>query len=395
MLDTSPLAPDCFPDLPPVAGLDMAVSEAGIRYEGRADLWVLRGQPGTEIAGVFTRNNAPGAPVIWSRRALTARVHRGAPRLIVVNSGTANVFCGRKGVQAVCETAQGLADVFGGTPESVLISSTGIIGEPLDPSRIIHKLPEMKRGMSDNLWEASARAIMTTDTYPKGATATADICGRTVTINGIAKGSGMIAPDMATMLAYIVTDAAIGQDALQTMLNEFNATSFNAITVDGDTSTSDTVLLVASGTVGYDKITDAADPALTDFKFALSSVMLDLAHQIVRDGEGASKFITVNVAGAVSDQSARAIAFSIANSPLIKTAIAGEDANWGRIVMAVGKAGEPVDQDLLTIKIGPYILAANGALSESCTGAGVEAYMKNAGIELFCDMGLGKGCFTV
>ena len=372
----------------------MATAEAGVRYQGRTDLWVLRGQAGTQIAGVFTQNRCPGAPVDWSRKAL-GEAPKDAPRLIVVNSGTANVFTGQKGRNAVVETALGASKIFGGTPEAVFLASTGVIGEPLEASKVTAQFPEMKSRMTAGGWEEAARAIMTTDTYAKGATATAIIDGTEVRINGIAKGSGMIAPDMATMLAFIATDATLSQPVLQDLLSGFTRSTFNAITVDSDTSTSDTVLLMASGASQSTPISFASDFRLGDFKRALRQVCNDLAMQIVKDGEGISKFIPVSVQGAVSDESARVIALSIANSPLVKTAIAGEDANWGRIVMAVGKSGEPAERDKLSILIGPHVIAHNGQLSDSYREEDGAAYMKNAEIELRVDLGLGEGAATV
>lgn len=390
----SPFAPAAFPNLPPIAGFDMSTAEAGLRYKGRTDLWVLRGQPGTQVAGVFTKNICPGAPVDWSRAALT--VHDSdAPRLVVVNSGTANVFTGQKGRDAVVETARGVAEVFGGAPEGVFLASTGVIGEPLDASKVTAQLPAMADRMHADGWEAAARAIMTTDTYAKGASATAQIDGVTVTINGIVKGSGMIAPDMATMLGYIATDANIGGAALHYMLSSLTEGTFNAITVDSDTSTSDTVMLLASGAARHKAISRADDPRAAEFLAALKSVMLDLALQVVRDGEGASKFVTIKVSGAVSDHSAKRIGLSIANSPLVKTAIAGEDANWGRIVMAVGKAGEPAERDKLTVALGPHTLAERGQLASGYREEDGAAYMKQAELTLSVDIGLGEGKATV
>lgn len=393
-MKTSPFAPAKFPKLPPLAGFDMAVAEAGIRYKGRTDLWVLRGQAGTQVAGVFTKNRAPGAPVDWSRQALLETADADQPRLIVVNSGTANVFTGAVGVQAVIDTAKAFANEFGGDPKGVFLSSTGVIGQPLDASKVAACVPEMKGKMRADGWEEAARAIMTTDTYAKGATAVAMIGGTKVTLNGIAKGSGMIAPDMATMLGYIATDAAIAQPVLQALLSECCAQSFNAITVDSDTSTSDTVLLAASGAADHAPITDANDTALHEFKVALAALMLDLAHQIVKDGEGASKFVEVLVKGAATSDSAKAVAMSIANSPLVKTAIAGEDANWGRIVMAVGKSGEPVDRDKLSIWIGAHLLAERGTLAADYQEADGAAYMKRDNIVITVDLGLGSAQFT-
>ncbi len=390
----SPFAPKAFPVLPPIAGFDMATAEAGVRYAGRTDLWVLRAAPGTSVAGVFTKNKCPGAPVDFSKKALSVDAGDD-PRLVVVNSGTANVFTGQVGRDAVQETAQGIADVFGGKPESVFIASTGVIGEPLDASKVTAQFPDMKNRMDAGGWEAAARAIMTTDTYAKGATATAMIGETQVTINGIVKGSGMIAPDMATMLGYIATDAKITRNALRDMLSDLTETTFNSITVDSDTSTSDTVMLLASGQAGNDEITDPWCASSDDFYQALRSVMLDLALQVVKDGEGASKFVTIKVTGATDNASARRIGLSVANSPLVKTAIAGQDANWGRIVMAVGKAGEPAERDKLTITLGPHTLAAAGELSPDYAEKDGAAYMKNAEIALGIDLALGKGEATV
>ena len=388
----SPLAPEAFPDLPPIAGFDMAVAEAGVRYQGRTDLWVLRGQIGTSAAGVFTKNNMPGAPIVWSRKALIAgNKYESDVQLVVVNSGTANVFTGEAGKKAVLETAKGAANVFGGAANTVQIASTGVIGEPLDASKVTAQFPDMAARMIADGWAEAARAIMTTDTYPKGATAKADIAGTQVTLNGIAKGSGMIAPDMATMLAYVVTDAALPREVLQSMLSEMTQTTFNAITVDSDTSTSDTLLLLASGAAGGPNIEDASDPRLKDFREKLHAVLLDLALQVVRDGEGASKFIEIKVTGAQSDDSARRIGLSLANSPLVKTAIAGEDANWGRIVMAVGKCGEPADRDKLSIRFGPHSVAENGFIASSYKEEDGAAYMKRQNLVLGVDIGLGAG----
>jgi len=389
----SPFAPDSFPALPPLAGFDMATAEAGVKYQGRTDLWLLRGRPGTQVAGVFTQNLCPGAPVDWSRAALN--VQTDGPRLVVVNSGTANVFGGQKSRDAVQQTAEGIADLFGCPAETVFLASTGVIGEPLDASKVVAKFPEMKANLNADGWEAAAQAIMTTDTHAKGATATALIDVTEVRINGIAKGSGMIAPDMATMLSYVATDANIAQPVLQSLLAELTATTFNAITVDSDTSTSDTLLLLASGASKHDTITDITDLRLTNFKGALETVLHDLAMQVIKDGEGITKFVTIRVSGAVTNISAKRVGMSIANSPLVKTAIAGEDANWGRIVMAVGKAGEPAERDLLSIWMGPHLLAESGQASEDYTEADGAAYMKNSEIDIRVDLGLGDGRATV
>ncbi len=387
----SPFAPAQFPKLPPLAGFEMATAEAGVKYKGRTDLWVLLGQPGTEIAGVFTKNKCPGAPVDWSRKALNIKTNDA--RCVIVNSGTANVFAGQKGKDAVVETAHGAGYALAVEPNAIQIASTGVIGVPLDANKLVVQFYKMK--FHPDGWEDAARAIMTTDTHPKGATATAKIGDTTVTINGIAKGSGMIAPDMATMLAYVATDAKLSQEVLQELLNEQVGPTFNSITVDSDTSTSDTLLLMASGAADHADITRADDPALADFREALNGVLFDLSQQVVKDGEGISKFVTVKVTGAVSDASAHRVGMSIANSPLVKTAIAGEDANWGRIVMAVGKAGEPADRDTLSIWVGPHVLAEGGQPAESYTEADGAAYMKQDEITIRVDLGLGDGEATV
>lgn len=387
----SPFAPESFPHLPPLAGFTMATAEAGVKYKGRTDLWVLRGQPGTQIAGVFTKNACPGAPVDWSRKALEENTD--GPRLVIVNSGTANVFAGQAGRDAVAETAQGAATNFGADAEAIQLASTGVIGVALKASKLVDQFPKMK--LHSDGWESAARAIMTTDTHPKGATATAKIGETTVTLNGIAKGSGMIAPDMATMLAYVATDAKLSQPILQQLLEEHVGSTFNSITVDSDTSTSDTLLLMASGAAEHVEIDDATAPELDDFRKALYDVLFDLSQQIVKDGEGISKFVTIKVTGAVSNPSAYRVGMSVANSPLVKTAIAGEDANWGRIVMAVGKAGEPADRDKLSIWIGPHVLAQGGQPAASYREQDGASYMKNTEIVISLDLGLGDGTATV
>ncbi len=383
----SPFAPEYFPTLPPLAGFTMATAEAGVKYKGRTDLWVLQGQPGTQVAGVFTQNMCPGAPIDWSRKAL--RIATDGPRLVIVNSGTANVFAGQAGRDAVLETAEGAATVFEAEATSIQLASTGVIGVALDASKLVDQFSKMT--LHADGWEAAARAIMTTDTHPKGASATAKIGGTTVTLNGIAKGSGMIAPDMATMLAYVATDANLSQAVLQDLLNAQVGPTFNSITVDSDTSTSDTLLLLASGAAAHQNISHADDPALADFRRALHDVLFDLSQQIVKDGEGISKFVTIKVSGAISDASAHRIGMSVANSPLVKTAIAGEDANWGRIVMAVGKAGEPAERDKLSIWIGPHVLAEGGQPAASYKETDGAAYMKQDEIVIRLDLGLGEG----
>jgi len=389
----SPFAPSQFPTLPPLAGFLMATAEAGVRYKGRTDLWVLKADAGTSVAGVYTQNLCPGAPIDWSRKALG--IKSDGPKLVIVNSGTANVFAGQKSRDAVVETAEGAATTFDVERDTIQLASTGVIGEALDAFKLVDKFSEIKGNFNADGWEAAARAIMTTDTYAKGSTATAKIGDTAVRINGIAKGSGMIAPDMATMLAYVATDAAIPQTVLQEILSEQVQTSFNAITVDSDTSTSDTLLLLASGAAGNKACISSDDPCLTEFKQALQVVLKDLALQVVKDGEGLTKFITVNVSGAVSDKSAKNVALSIANSPLVKTAIAGEDANWGRIVMAVGKAGEPAERDTLSVWMGPHLLAERGEVAEDYTEEDGARYMKNDSINIRVDLGMGEGAAEI
>lgn len=389
----SPFAPETFPHLPPIDGFTMATAKAGVKYKNRTDLWVLRADTGTQVAGVFTQNLCPGAPVDWSRIALNQPTN--APRLVVVNSGTANVFGGQKSRDAVTETAAGAARVFGADEKAVFLASTGVIGEALEASKVVAKFPEMQARLSGDGWEAAARAIMTTDTHAKGASASCEINGARVLINGIAKGSGMIAPDMATMLSFVATDANIDQPVLQALLREATEPTFNSITVDSDTSTSDTLLLLASCKAGHKRITDMGDIALADFRAALHKVLHDLALQVIKDGEGITKFITVDVTGAVSKQSAKIIGLTIANSPLVKTAIAGEDANWGRIVMAVGKAGQPAERDKLSIWMGPHLLASHGERLPEYTEMDGAAYMKNAEINIKVDIGLGDGSARV
>jgi glutamate N-acetyltransferase/amino-acid N-acetyltransferase len=374
-----------LPELTPVAGVRLAAAAAGIRYSGRTDLFMAEFAPGTTVAGVFTRNKCPGAPVDWCRSALAG----GAARALVVNAGNANVFTGRAGRAATQATAQAAAALTGCAESEVFLASTGVIGQPLPHERITAALPALHAGLKPDGIEAAVRAMMTTDTFAKAATRSVRIGGKSVTITGIAKGSGMIAPDMATMLCFVFTDAAVPAPALQTMLAAGVQHSFNRTTVDSDTSTSDTVLVFATGQAG-----NAPDAPLADFAAALNAVLLDLALLVVRDGEGASKFIRIDVSGAVDDGSAQRVALSIANSPLVKTAIAGEDANWGRIVMAVGKAGEPADRDTLSVAVGGVWMARNGSVVEGYDEAPVVAHMRGQEIEIAVDLGLGQGTGT-
>jgi len=383
----SPLAPEKFPALAPIAGVRLASYAAGVRYSGRTDLMVAELAPGSTIAGVFTQSTMPGQPVIWCRECLPG----GSVRAIVVNSGNANVFTGRAGRAVVEQTAARAARLFDCQPSEIFISSTGVIGEPPPGDRITAALPHVVPLLAEDAWEAAARAIMTTDTFPKGATATATIDSATVRLNGFAKGSGMIAPDMATMLAYVFTDAALPAPVLQALLVPANATSFNSITVDGDTSTSDTVLLCATGQAKHAAIASAADPRLAGFREALDKVMVDLATQIVRDGEGAEKFVTIDVTSAESDGAARRIGLAIGNSPLVKTALAAGDANWGRIVMAVGKCGEKADRDRLSIAVGGVQIAAEGGPVPGYREGPVAEHMAGRYLEIVVDIGIGNG----
>src|SRR5882757_9159833 len=354
----SPLAPARFPDMPPVEGVRLATAAAGIRYAGRTDVLLTVLAPGTAAAGVLTRSKCPSAPVDWCR----ARLKGGKARALVVNSGNANAFTGRNGREAAKFTADIAAKALGCKPGDVFLASTGVIGEPLKAAAFDGVMDGLVADATAGRWQAAAEAIMTTDTFPKGATATARLGKATVTICGIAKGAGMIAPDMATMLSFVFTDAPISATALQAIVSGAVIDTFNAVTIDGDTSTSDTLLAFATGAATTaPKITSAGDPQLKAFREAFKTVLANLSEQIARDGEGARKLVEILVEGAVSDRSARRIAMSVANSPLVKTAIAGEDANWGRVGMAVGKAGEPADRDKLSIWFGPHRVAHNGA----------------------------------
>ncbi len=383
----SPLAPLRVPDMPAVHGVRLATAAAGIRYAGRTDVLLVLFEPGTTVAGVFTRSKCPSAPVEWCR----AHMRTAKTRALVVNSGNANAFTGKSGRDACKFTAQIAARAIGCKPGDVFLASTGVIGEPLKAQAFDGVMEGLVSRAQANDFLAAARAIMTTDTFPKVATATAKIGKNKVAINGIAKGAGMIAPDMATMLSFIFTDAAISTAALQTILREGVADTFNAVTIDGDTSTSDTLMIFATAKANAPRIARATDPRLKDFKKALHQVLANLSEQVARDGEGARKLVEIVVEGAVSKASARRIAMSIANSPLVKTAIAGEDANWGRVVMAVGKAGEPADRDKLSIWFGGIRVAHKGARDPSYDEASVSAAMKKSEISLKVGLGLGKG----
>ncbi len=388
----SPMAPEKFPDMPPIPGVRLASAACGVRYKGRRDVLLAELEHGTTAAGVFTLSKCPSAPVDWCRKALKG----GQARALIVNSGNANAFTGRVGAEAVEQTVEAVAERLPCRPSMVYAASTGVIGEPLPYQRITDNLGALYESLSPAAWSEAAEAIATTDTYTKGVSRKARIGTVDVTINGIAKGSGMIAPNMGTMLVFLFTDAKLPSEILQPMLGDAVNRSFNSITVDSDTSTSDTVLLFATGK-GAEHLAPASadDPLLDDFRAKLHEATLDLAHQIVRDGEGASKFVAIRVEGAEDDGAAKTIAFAIANSPLVKTAIAGEDANWGRIVMAVGKSGEKADRDLLGIRIGGVLVAANGCAVADFDEAPVAEHMKGRDIDIAVDLGIGTGSATV
>lgn len=392
----SPLAPPGLPDLAAIAGVRFAAGAVGVRYANRTDVMLAEIAAGSSIAGVFTRSATRSASVLDCQTKLAALAGRtDAGFAIVVNSGNANTFTGKRGQSDVASVSAAAASALGVPQEHVFTASTGVIGEPLPADKIINGLPGLATALDAGGADAAARAIMTTDTFPKGAVATVEIDGVPVRIMGFAKGSGMIAPDMATMLSFIFTDAAVAPQTLQQILSEGTRQSFNAITVDSDTSTSDCVMLTATGQAGNTLIDSPDSVGGQVFGEALHSVMLDLALQIVRDGEGATKLVEVRVTGAADDADADKVARSIANSPLVKTAIAGEDPNWGRVVMAVGKSGAVADRDLLTIRFGGILVAENGWVSKGYSEARGAAYMKRQEILLAVDLGLGKGRATV
>nr|WP_174824912.1 bifunctional glutamate N-acetyltransferase/amino-acid acetyltransferase ArgJ [Ruegeria arenilitoris] len=381
------MAPAAFPDLPVIDGVRFATVAAGVRYQGRTDVMLAVLDPGTAVAGVFTRSATRAAPVLDCQDKIGGPSD--GPAAILVNSGNANAFTGQYGRASVEQITAAVAQATGVAQNRVFTSSTGVIGEPLPHDRIVARLDELTAGLRADALKEAARAIMTTDTFPKGASAQVEIEGKTVSIAGIAKGSGMIAPDMATMLVYIFTDAKIDQSALQRMLSEQTGRTFNCITVDSDTSTSDSLLLCATGASGADATGNA------DFARALESVMLDLAHQVVKDGEGATKFVEIRVTGAASDADAKVHGMAIANSPLVKTAIAGEDPNWGRVVMAIGKSGAAADRDTLSISFGDILVAEKGWVSPTYREEDAAAYMKGQELVIAVDLGLGEGKATV
>lgn len=390
----SPLAPKKQPKMPAIDGVRIATAQAGIKYKGRTDLLAMVFDEGTTAAGVFTRSLCPSAPVDFCRQNLTG----GKARILVVNSGNANAFTGKKGRETTAATGKAASKAAGCGESEVFLASTGVIGEPLDPAKFSHLLEGMVKEADATGWAEAGKAIMTTDTYPKYATAKVDFGGAEVTLNGIAKGAGMIAPDMATMLSFIATDAPIDARVLQDLLSKGVGKTFNAVTVDSDTSTSDTLMLFATGAAakrGAKRVTDVKDPILVPFRRALNKMLKNLALQVVRDGEGARKQVEITVTGAKSARSAKRIALSIANSPLVKTAVAGEDANWGRVVMAVGKAGEPADRDLLAIWFGDIRVAVEGERDPDYSEADTSTYMKRDEIVIRVDIGLGRGKATV
>ncbi len=387
IIAVSPLAPAAFPALPEIAGVKYSTAAAGVKYAGRTDVMLATLIPGTAIAGAFTRSTTRSASVLDCQAKLGGASHKGAA--ILVNSGNSNAFTGKGGVVSVDAITLAVADACDIPQERIFTSSTGVIGEPLPHDRITAVLGTLAtQAKSDGIAEA-AKAIMTTDTFPKGASATIEVDGKIVSISGIAKGSGMIAPDMATMLVYIFTDALIDQDTLQALVSHSNEKTFNSITVDSDKSTSDSLIVAATGASGV------SVAAHDGFAKALHAVMLDLAHQVVKDGEGATKFVEVAVSGASNDTDAKIHAMSIANSPLIKTAIAGEDPNWGRVVMAVGKSGAAADRDRLAIRFGDVEVAKDGWRSEGYSEEAAATHMKGQNIVIGVDIGLGSGTATV
>ncbi|MFQ3301189.1 MAG: glutamate N-acetyltransferase/amino-acid N-acetyltransferase [Planktomarina sp.] len=387
MIKKSPLAPNSFPKLPIIDGVKFATAAVGIKYRDRTDVMLASIAAGSTVAGVFTRSATRAACVLDCQSKIGGDTSRGAA--ILVNSGNANAFTGVAGQKSVNRICAAVAAGLGLPVSAVFTSSTGVIGEILPDDKITKCIGSLTRSLHNNTIEDAAKAIMTTDTFTKGSTASVEVSGKTVKISGIAKGSGMIAPDMATMLVYIFTDAKILQSELQNLLTDLTDRSFNCITVDSDTSTSDAVICAATGTSGVDVTKNE------DFKKALAHVMLDLAHQVVKDGEGATKFVAVEVTGAASDSDARKVAMSIANSPLVKTAIAGEDPNWGRIVMAIGKSGAQADRDRLSIWFGPHLVAEKGWVSKSYTEKKGATYMKKNDLVIRVDLRIGNAITTV
>jgi len=394
MTTISPFAPKSLPRLPVVEGVRFATCEAGIRYANRTDLMLALFEPGTSVAGILTQSKTASAPVEWCR----AHLPHGMARALVVNSGNSNAFTGRRGRETVGLTVEAVAQLVGCLTADVYVASTGVIGEPLDASKITARLGELVTQATPEACESAARAIMTTDTYAKVATRSAEIGGVNVTINGLAKGAGMIQPDMATMLCFVFTDAPIAAPVLQTLVADSADRTFNCVTIDGDTSTSDSLLVFATGEAakrGCPRIDDATDPRLANFAAALHDLLRELAILIAKDGEGITKFVTIEVEGAEDDRAARRIGLSIGNSPLVKTAIAGGDANWGRVVMAVGKSGEAADRDRLSIRFGDILVAHEGERAPTYIEEEVARYMQGAEIAIRVELGIGQGRATI
>jgi glutamate N-acetyltransferase / amino-acid N-acetyltransferase len=390
----SPFAPKSLPDVPAIAGVRFATAAAGIRYKGRTDLLLAVLDPGTVAAGVLTQSRTRSAPVEWCAKGLKA----GKARALVVNSGNANAFTGKKGREAVEITADAAGKAVGCAPGEVFIASTGVIGEPMQADKFAHLLAGLAREADPDSWHAAAGAILTTDTFPKLVMRHTTIGGVEVTLAGFCKGAGMIQPDMATMLCFVFTDAAISHAALQPLVAQSADVTFNCVTIDGDTSTSDSLLVFATGAAerrGAPRISDPGDARLNDFASALHGLLRELAILVAKDGEGITKFVTVTVEGAEDDKAARKIAFAIGNSPLVKTAIAGEDPNWGRIVMAVGKAGEAADRDKLSIWFGEHLVAKEGERAAVYEEAVIAHYMKGSQIAIRADVGIGSGRATI
>jgi len=395
MPDISPLAPKGgFPKLPVIDGVRFAAVEAGVKYQGRLDVMLAEIAEGSAIAGTFTRSKTRAAPVLWCQENLAMGAQAGGAA-ILVNSGNANAFTGNNGHDSVEIIANATAETLGINSRNVFLASTGVIGEPLPSKRITDVMGQLRDGLDAANVEDAARAILTTDTYTKGAKASVELDGVTVQIAGFAKGSGMIAPDMATMLVFVFTDAKITQGVLQEIVSGATVTTFNSITVDSDTSTSDSLVVTATGKAAMDEIASVSDPRAAAFTDALRGVMLELAHMVVRDGEGATKFIEIIVNGAESDAAAKTVGLSIANSPLVKTAFAGEDPNWGRIVMAIGKAGEAADRDKLSISFGDILVADKGWVSPDYREDDGAEYMKGQDLNVTVDLGVGSGYATV
>ena len=393
-MSISPLAPDSFPDMPPVAGLSLATAASGMKYQGRDDVLLICATPGSHFAGLFTQSDTAAAPAQWSQNRLAEGVCQTSPAAILTNAGNANAFTGGKGHQATIATADALAKAGNIDKNAILLASTGVIGEPLDTDCLTAQIPHLLAHDTAS-WHDAAKAIMTTDTFAKGATTTCQLDGKMVTICGIAKGSGMIAPDMATMLGYVATDAAVSAEMLHHILSRTNAESFNAISVDSDTSTNDSVFAIATGIAGNDEITSETHADFDLLYQAIQLVMIDLAKQIVCDGEGAQKLITIDILGADNDSDAYKIGMSVANSPLVKTAVAGSDANWGRIIMAVGKAGMGIDQNAIGVRIGGFDVARDGQRVEDFDETPVAAHMQGRNIDIAVSVGAGSGTARV